>query len=309
MKVKGETEFSAFARQLQDDWRVKNDFPIGTYKNPRGEIVELGNYVEKKYAFEKGVNFLSPKIREVVTTALANKEEGAKIARTRLYTNLLSSQPLAFNLFAELSLDNKLATKFFKEQFPNRIEHVTKIIFEHSDGRGDCDYTCDHSAFDVFVEFKPINGKSGFIGIEVKYAESLNDAPSSHKPRYEYLTNTSGLFIQDSISSLKRKPIQQIWRDHLLSISHLTHKNKKYDDGFFLYLFPKQNTACKDGVRKYIEQFISFNNTTKKHDEKVTGFYIRYMEDFMLSLRQLNQDEWTMKLLLRYFGDSILNGQ
>lgn len=305
--VKTDTEFAASARQLQDNWRKKNKFPIGTYKQKQKDgsykDVELGNYIEKEFAFEKGANFLSKNIRDVVMATLKNKEKGAKIAKTRLYTNLLSSQPLAFNLFAELSRDYELATKFFKEQFPKRIKEITKIIFEHSDGRGDCEYTCDHSAFDVFIEFKPLNGKRGFIGIEVKYSENLKDALSSHKKRYEELTNNSKLFRPGSIELLKKRPIQQIWRDHLLSISHLKHRNEKYDDGFFVYLFPTKNNECKNGVKKYIKQFISYNNSTGKYDEKATGFYVKDLKHFILSLQQLNQDKWTKDLLLRYFGE------
>lgn len=302
--VKGDTEFSAWARQLQNDWRVKRGFPIGTYKNPRGETVELGNYIETKFAFESEENFLTKNIRSVVEKALKNKEKGAKIAKTRLYTNLLSSQPLAFNLFAELSLDYDLATKFFNRQFGNRIEKVTNIIFEHSDGRGDCSYTCDHSAFDVFIEFKPVNGQNGFIGIEVKYSESLNDAPATYKERYANISEQSGLFKPDSNKYLRAKPIEQIWRDHLLSIAHLNHDNKKYDDGFFIYLYPKENKECQVAVDKYIEQFITFDTKTNKYDERKTGFYKRHLKEFVIDLKDFCNDEWINKFLERYFGDN-----
>lgn len=309
--VKGDTEFSSWARQLQNDWRIQKNFPIGTYKQKQKDgslkVVELGNYIEHQFAIDKQENFLTDNIRKVVDYTLKNREKGAKITKTRLYSNLLSSQPLSFNLFAELSLDLNLATQFFCEQFPNRMKAVTKIIFEHSDGRGDLEYTGDHSAFDVFVEFTTSNEKKGFIAIEVKYSESLNDTPSSHKPKYEELTNSSKLFKEGSMELLKQKPLQQIWRDHLLSIAHLKHHNKTYDDGFFVYLYPIKNKECNNGVEKYIQQFISYDNSSKKYDEKATGFYLKDLKEFMLSLRQLNQSDWTEKLLLRYFGDTTPN--
>jgi len=184
-KVKGDTEFSAWARELQNAWRAERGFPIGTYKqkqkNGSYKEVELGNYIETIFALDKQKNFLTDNIRSVTAHALKTKEKGAKISKTRLYANLLSSQPLAFNLFSELSINLPLATEFFSRQFPERIKEVTKIIFEHSDGRGDCSYTCDHSAFDVFVEYRSVVGQNGFIGIEVKYAESLNNKPATYK--------------------------------------------------------------------------------------------------------------------------------
>jgi hypothetical protein len=303
--VKGDTEFSAWARQFQNDWRVQRGFPIGTYKNPKGETITLGNYLETDFAFNSAENFLTKNIRNVVKHSLQHKEKGAKISKTRLYTNLLSSQPLAFNLFAELSLDYDLATTFFKRQFENRIKRVTNIIFEHSDGRGDCEYTCDHSAFDVFIEYQNEVGQNGFIGIEVKYSESLKDDPATYKERYAELTIKSELFKADSIELLKKKPLEQIWRDHLLSISHLSHKNKKYNEGFFVYLFPKENKECQAGVDKYIQQFVSFDETTKKYDENKTGFYKRHLKEFVLDLKEVCKDEWVDKFIERYFGNNL----
>lgn len=49
---------------------------------------------------------------------------------------------------------------------------VTRIEFEHSPSRSDPRFTNDRSAFDVFVEYKRASGKSGFLGIEVKYHEA-----------------------------------------------------------------------------------------------------------------------------------------
>lgn len=306
-KVKGDTEFSTWARELQNAWRVQNNFPIGTYnqkqKDGSYKEVELGNYIEKTFALDKQKNFLTDNIRSVVTHALKTKEKGAKISKTRLYTNLLSSQPLAFNLFAEFSLNLSLATKFFRKQFPDKIKEVTKIIFEHSEGRGNCSYTYDHSAFDVFVEYLSVNDQNGFIGIEVKYAESLNDKPAIYKTRYSELGLLSGLFKQNSIENLKAKPIEQIWRDHLLSISHLKHENKKYADGFFIYLFPKNNKQCQDAVDKYIQQFISFDITTKQYDEQKTGFYIRHLKEFADDMKQVCIDQWISDFLHRYFNE------
>ena len=307
--IESDTDFAAYGRMLQSKWRINNNISIGTYKkkqkNGLVKEIELGNFIEKNAAFKNGSNFLTDEIREVVKTELLNKQKGAKIEVNRLYRNLLSSQPLAFNLFATLSKDKLLATKFFSDLFPDRIKEVTEILFEHSPGRRDHEYTGDSSAFDVFVIYISPNGLKGFAGIEVKYAENLKDTPSSHKTRYVELTTESQVFVDD-ISKLKQKPIQQIWRDHLLSISLLKHKTPIYQDGFFIYLYPKDNTECENAVAKYIEQFKSYNPDTKYHDEKLTGFYPRYMKNFMIKLRQLISDDWTKELLQRYFDDTTM---
>lgn len=306
--VKNDTDFSAFARLLQSKWREEKKLPIGKYKQPFQENEKrkyreqnLGSLIEKEIAFTKDKNgkrpnFLTRNISDIVDEALKNKEKGAKIEKNRLFCNLLSSQPLAFNLFAELSVNKKLATTVFNKIYPEQVKIVEKIVFEHSDGRGDFEYTGDHSAFDVFIEYKTINGQDGFIGIEVKYAENLKDQPSTHKSRYEELSKSSRIFKNNSFETLKGKPIQQIWRDHLLSIAHLKHKNKKYHEGFFVYLYPEKNTECEEAVKKYREQLI----TT---DEEKTGFYILHLEKFVDIIIDTNPLDWVLKFKQRYIGN------
>ena len=85
IKIKGDTEFATLARNLQDRWRIKKNFPIGTYKNAKGELIPLGNYIERTFALRTGANFLTPRIFEVVIETLANRELGAKIEKTRLF--------------------------------------------------------------------------------------------------------------------------------------------------------------------------------------------------------------------------------
>lgn len=288
--VKQDTLFSAKGRLLQSKWREENEIPIGTYKSG-GKAVKLGNYIEKKFAFQEQSNFLTKKIREVVNSTLLNKEKGAKIEKTRLFTNLLSSQPLAFNLFGEMVKDLTLATNLFTELFPRRVKEVTEIKFEHSPGRGNKKYTEDHSAFDVFVKYNSTKGKRGFIAIEVKYAENLKDQPSSHKKRYEEVADDSNIFIKGSFKELKKKPIQQIWRDHLLSIVTL----QDYQDGFFVFLFPEQNVECQTAIKLYEQQL-------KSEDKFINGFYPMDLETVVGTLKKCSNAKWISDFEKRYLG-------
>ena len=84
-KVKGDTEFSAWARELQNAWRVKNDIPIGTYKQKQKggsyKEVELGNYIEKTFALDKQKNFLTDNICSVTTHVLKQRRREPKFQR------------------------------------------------------------------------------------------------------------------------------------------------------------------------------------------------------------------------------------
>jgi len=283
-----DTEFSAYARLLQSKWRNKKGFPE----------FKLGNFIETEFAKTSKVNFLTENIRQLVTQEVANaKKTGGLIGEPRIWNNLLSSQPLCFNLFGELHFDLALATKYFKQLFPDRIDEVTAVKFEYSPGRGDKKYIGDHSAFDAFIEFNKDN-KKGFIGIEVKYAESLREetkakANKNFKEQYATLTNTCGLFKPNSVDFLRQPPLSQIWRDHLLCIA----TQQDYDEGFFVFLFPSKNSQCHKGVDSY-KQYFAFDN-----DEQ-NCFYPRHLEDFLNTLANISTSGWTTELKNRYLGEN-----
>ena len=116
------------------------------------------------------------------------------------------------------------------------------VEFEHSPGRGDPRYTGDRSAFDVFVPFTPPGGGRGFIGIEVKYHEGLGDPEAEHRPRYDEVAAQMGCFLPEKLDAVRRRPLEQIWRDHLLTGA--LRLVDGYDDGFFVLLHPEKNLAC-----------------------------------------------------------------
>lgn len=289
---KPDTDFAAFGRLLQSKWRESKNFPIG----------ERGNYLQTDFAKTSKANYLTDKIKTLVQYEVYRaKVEGKLISEPRIWDNLLSSQPLCFNLFGELHYDLKLATKYFKKLFPTRVSEVTAVKFEHSPARGHIDYTGDHSAFDVFIEYLNLDNKKGFIGIEVKYAETLKDDKvkteatfQKHKDAYLKLATKSKLFPTSSIEVLKGVPLQQIWRDHLLSIATL----KDYDEGFFVFLFPSKNKECQQAVDSYVQQL-------KTDKEEINNFYPRHLEIFIDTLNQVCKADWTIELSKRYLGLSL----
>jgi len=290
-----DTDFSAYARLLQSKWRDKNGYRIGESVRK----TEFGNYIEYNQARIKKVNFLTENVRHLVFKELKKaKESGALISAKRLWTNMLSSQPLCFNLFGELHYDSELATVFFQHLFPNCLDKVEEVKFEyHPDRKNLKKYTGDRSAFDVFVEYSKGN-KKGFIGIEVKYAESLREEAKSkafetfekHKERYIHWSK-QGHFKQNSIDYLKLPPLSQIWRDHLLCIA----TKQDYDEGIFVFLFPKENKECQNGVDEY-KKYLSSDN------EEINCFYPRHLDDFIDMLAKISNEEWVTKLKERYLG-------
>lgn len=269
---KHDTAFSSNARLLQCQWAAGKGLRFAErshmVQGERVALPPLGNLLDISHEPTVRASFLSEKVYDVVQRTLAENDEAKGKARKvirkdRLLGNLLSSQPLAFNLFAELSLDLDLATRVFQEVLSKPIDRVTSIQFEHSPGRGDVRFTGDHSAMDVFVEYT-VGGKRGFIGIEVKYAEHLKDQPATYKERYMDVAVASGAFTPAALEKLKGMPksIEQIWRDHLLCLSMLQDSEEPYDEGLFMFLYPSQNPECSVAVVRY-EKLLADKSTFK----------------------------------------------
>jgi hypothetical protein len=284
-----DTVFASKARLLQSIWRLKHNYPINNIKKS-----DYGNFIETDFAKKEKVNFLTPSIRKLVTEKIPKiRNNGGLIGEPRIWNNLLSSQPLCFNLFGELSLDLPLATKYFKKLFPEEVFSVTKIDFEYSSKRDNP----DNSAFDVFVEYLNTSLNKCFIGIEVKFQESLlEESPkkaaenyNKHKTEYTKLTIESNFFKPNTIEKLSIAPIAQIWRDHLLAFN----MKKEYYDGFFVFLYPYNNEECNKGVLEYMNQLINV-------DERTSKFYPRDLTKFILTLSELIKADWTKELEERY---------
>ena len=126
---------------------------------------------------------------------------------------------------------------------------VTRVTFEHSPGRSDPRFLDDKSAFDVFVEYE-FGGQKGFLGIEVKYHEDLANTAGKHRDRYSEVAAAMGCFSQSTEVDLQKKPLQQIWRDHLLAGSLLL-ADEGYDRGAFVFLYPSDNERCASALTDY----------------------------------------------------------
>jgi len=286
------SDFQRKSRILQSMWREEKGYEIGEYRGKK-----RGNFIPEQWAKETLNNYLSDTIKEVVKNEIFNNASAKLYGKPRIFNNLLSSQPLCFNLFAELQQDLELATKVFQQLCPHRVNKVTSIDFEYSPGKGNMEFLGDRSAFDVYVEFSNHNGKKGFIGIEVKYHENLKNKPAEMKDRYFEVARDMDCFKKDCFDILQKKPLEQIWRDHLLAGSLLYPKKDKlkndfkdkFKDGFFVFLYPQNNLHCQEAVEQY-RQCLTIDRTFQDWTlEKVAG-----------TIKQNTDDSWIYELIDRY---------
>lgn len=238
--------FQRRARVLQSMWRDGMGYPACPYRDGL-----LGSRMPLPWAKETLANFLTDNIRQVVRSDVLDggPDDERLIQPDRLLGNLLSSQPLCFNLFGELTVDLELASRVVSRLTDGRFARVTEIKFEYSPGRSDPRYTNDKSAFDVFLRCKTATGDRAFLGIEVKYHENLQDKPGRHRGRYDEVAAMMGCFKPEASERLREKPLQQIWRDHLLAGS--VKSQDAYADAAFVFLYPRDNARCEAAVAHY----------------------------------------------------------
>lgn len=250
--VRSDNPFQQRARLLQSLWREAAHLDMGTVMNaPGGD--PLGSELKMPDAEQLLTNYLTETTRKRVRRELfaPDRDRSRLFGEPRIFSNLLSSQPLTFNLFAELDADRALASRVFSDLLPGVVDEVDHIEFEYSPGRRSPRYLGNRSAFDAFVVHTTPAGGWGFIGIEVKYHENLKTKAASMEGRpYEKVAKRSKAFDMTSLDRLGRPPLQQIWLDHLLALSMLEAKDG-WETGRFVFLYPQMNHQCATAVADY----------------------------------------------------------
>jgi hypothetical protein len=240
--------FRACARLLQALHREAAGWSIGRYQTSAGRTRRMGHLVGS-FDGASGANFLSPEVHRLARRELAYREPGAMFEEKRLYENLLSSTPLALNLLGPLKLDRALAEAFIREVAPDLAGRVCHVGFEHSPGRGDAVFTEDATAFDGFISIRLDDGRKAFIAIEIKYSETAGEPEPRMRARYDDLAYSSELFVEAEDPALRRNPIQQFWRLHMLGQSMLDAG--LYDIGKVIVIAPRLNDPVQRALGRY----------------------------------------------------------
>lgn len=279
-------------RLRQARWRDEQGLPIGLHTPPGREPYELGSRLAMPHAEEHLSNYLTDTIRSAVREELDTSAEHGKLyGRPRIFDDLLSSQPLCFNLFGELAADLRLATAVCSHLWPLDVTEVTAVRFEHSPGRSDERYLGTRTAFDVYIEHRRPDGGEGFLGIEVKYHEDLTGKGAEVRARVEQVASQSGVFHDASEGELRRNPLQQLWYDHLLALSML-QTDERWASGRFVLLHPVANQACYRASARY-----------QDHLRDASSFQRLTLEEFVGAVTLYTDADWATEFDRRYLRD------
>lgn len=256
-------------------------------KNPVNQSEEVCNTILSGET--SGKNFLTPAtIKSVWDTIDERKYYAAGLLNeSRLFNNLLSSQPLAFNFFGELKQNLNFAKTIITSFIP-RLTDITGVLFEYAPKDN---YLEDNSAFDVAIEII-VEGKKGLFGLECKYTDSFSEKEYSND-KYEAIFQGSSIFSKPYENYINSR-FNQIFRNQLIAESLLQHK--KYD-------FVHTGLFCYQGDEEAINTGKAFQDMLKNGSEL---FKIITYSEYLTAIQKLNltpeQREWTILLWARYCG-------
>ena len=180
---------------------------------------------------------------------MANKRENETIDGFRLFNNLLSSQPMAFNLFHPpmllLKQDPAMVTLAVRSVFRNfPVFDVTEIGLEFIPTPIE-NYTNDKSAMDAYIRFVDNNGGKHIIAIETKYTDVLGVNEASRCEEQKHMLVDTGLFTEEFEELLMggKVKLTQIYRNLLLTERYRIKEGLK--DSYSVVLSPKEHPSPK----------------------------------------------------------------
>lgn len=301
-------KYGAIPASDKNDHIIRSRMLQGIYRNKRVENIYCN------YVFEDSglVNFMRDKQLEADAKKEleAIKQRERLTIEKRLLENLLSSQPMAFNIFLPLKWNNfEVGNRVFKELFSSlNIKQVVdiKMEFVPGDGTGKNDrkITTDNSCFDVYVEYIDIHGNKGGIGIEAKYTESFSNSDywkeeGAKKERYiDAIEKYSSQFSMEYAKEYLQPTYNQLFRNLLLTEEV---KDKFNMNCILAVVFSEEDSKCANIVN-------GFRNLIK-HKEACIPFTISQVVQAAINASEDLPDIKALyvKIYNRYCNYELLN--
>jgi hypothetical protein len=249
-----DTAFTARMRLHQSRYRHERlQVPCGTGPR-RGSTRRYGNMLRPEDA-QRGCNFLTPEIFAVVQERLAQDTD--RVEPFRLLHNMLSSQPMCFNLFGPLVRDHALASRLLSAMLGREVRAVD-VRIEHSPSPAEA-YLADRTSFDAYIEYIGPDGR-GFVGIETKLTEPFSPKVYD-RPEYRRWMRPGGPWRDPRSVQAADIAHNQLWRDHLLAIALRDHPDSSFVEGRLLLVRHPGDEACGRITAGYRELLVPGDET------------------------------------------------
>jgi hypothetical protein len=239
--------FTARMRLHQSWYRaVRLGVPCGTGPHARSPNA-YGNMLRREDG-ARGMNFLSPEIHQIALARL--RQGGGVVEPFRLLHNMLSSQPMCFNLFGWLVQHRELATRLLRTIPELQVDEVLDVKLEFAPAPAHL-YLADATAFDAFVEYRHTDGTRALLGVETKLTESFTKHHYA-SPNYDrWMNGADSPWLADSAVAASDIRHNQLWRDHLLAISMRDRSGSTYRHATLMFVRHPLDLECEHNVTEY----------------------------------------------------------
>jgi hypothetical protein len=252
------TDFRRRLRFHQAQWREAHGHPVGSQpiepRDDRKPVRLVGSRLPLAYARETGANFLTAGALEAAKVRTSVVEPHQSFDHQRLWSDLLWSPALAFNLFGDLAADLAVADRAVHTWWPDAPGTVSDVRFAHSPGRLDPAYLNSLRAFDAAFVLDLDDGTHGIVGVDTKYHEWAK--PEIPRPenlwRYLEIAERSRAFAPGATDAVEgRSKLAVMWLEHLLLLSMLQHESGTWSWGRYVVVHPADNTDIAESCSRY----------------------------------------------------------
>lgn len=290
--VDRDNPFRAQLRRHQGWWRQKDAARGSAGPLNKSRTKPVVSLLETSSGFSPNLMTKEAIAAAVATIARMKSSPGPGLIQVdRLERNLLSSQPLCFNLFGHLSATPTALLPWVQsiDDKATQIDGIQLEIAPTSKPLGG-------SAFDAFVEYTA-SGNRRFLGIECKYAESLATAKPKNVEKYvvetvppEWKKGAATPSKDGGATPLDTSKLRQFWFNTLLVHRVLAAPpDGEYDRGLSVVVAMEQDTPAREAcaaVSKYLEKgepvrFSSIQDVVRLvagHDTWKNDFRERYLD-------------------------------
>lgn len=190
-------------------------------------------------------NFLNREIYAYVQERVPLiKAEGGTLGVDRLYRNLLSSQPVCFNLFGYLRGHNGALRDVMSRLLDLDIAEIDTVRVEWAPPRED--HLEDRTAFDAYVRYRTSSGLTGFLGIETKYTEKFSPEKYDRTSYREWTSKPTSGFRDGAAGRLMGSLTNQLWRNALLTLS--LAGTAEFDEGYCVVVHCERDAELERAI-------------------------------------------------------------
>ena len=215
LAVESDAPIRARYRALQSWYREHRLNARFSSKGPSGRTEPVGSLLSRgDVACDRSLNFLcDPEILKFAESRSRQvRQEGGAAERGRLFHNMLSSMPMAFDVAAVVSTAPDRA-EILRHLFGLDVDGTEYVTAEWCPR--DKSRRIGGTAFDIAVRYTGPDGERRLLGVETKYIET--PGKPAVKPAWVEFSEECGWFRPGAADELAHGTANQLWRNVLLA--------------------------------------------------------------------------------------------